>query len=362
MSDIHAGRRASLRQRLRETDGPASLLVTNLINIRYLCGFTGSNAGLLISPDSTVLATDFRYLTQAEAESGDIERVIERACALALTARAVADSLGGIRFESDDVSVHALNGLQAATGGSLDLVPATGVVEALRVVKDAGELADLTQACAVSGAALEVLLGEIRVGLTERQVARRLDWLMLEHGADAVSFETIVASGANSAIPHHQPTEKSIAIGDLLKIDFGAMVRGYHADCTRTYVVGAEPTDWQREIHDLVRTSQRAGTAALRAGVVTGAVDKVSRDLIAEAGFGNQFGHGLGHGVGLEIHEAPSLAVGQTAILLPATPVTVEPGVYLPGRGGVRIEDTLVVWDDTCESLTTPTRELLVLG
>jgi Xaa-Pro aminopeptidase len=362
MPENYELRRAKLRDALSAAGGPGVALITNLVNVRYLSGFTGSNAALLITPEDAVLATDFRYLTQSATESPDVERVIERACAAHLTQRAASNNAGRMLFEADDVTVHGLSGLQSAAGDQLELVPSTGMVEGLRVVKDEGEIRDLAEACRVSGAALEALLPEIRIGMTEKEIARRLEWLMFEHGADAISFDTIVAAGPNSAIPHHQPTEVAVVRGDFLKIDFGALVRGYHADCTRTFVVGAAPADWQREIYSLVQEAQTAGCAAVRAGSVTGDVDAVSRSLIASAGFGEQFGHGLGHGVGLEIHEAPTIGAAQSAILLPATPVTVEPGVYLPERGGVRIEDTLVVRPDGAELLTTPTRDLLVLG
>ena len=360
MPETHARRRAALIEQIADS-GTTAVLITNLVNVRYLSGFTGSNAALLITPTETVLATDFRYLTQSATESPDVERVIERACGAALTARA-SGTMPRLYFEAADVTVHGLTGLAAAARDGLELVPATGLVEALRVVKDDGELADLREACEVSGQALASLLPTIRVGQSEREIARRLEWAMFESGADAISFDTIVATGPNSAIPHHQPGERTISAGDFLKIDFGAAVRGYHADCTRTFVVGAPPADWQREIYDLVQESQRLGCAALSPGVVAGLVDAASRDLIASAGFGEFFGHGVGHGVGLEIHEAPTVGVAQPGILMSATPVTVEPGIYLPGRGGVRIEDTLVVRADGAESLTTPDRDLVVLG
>ena len=217
-------------------------------------------------------------------------------------------------------------------------------MEALREVKDAGELALLRLACEAADAALSDLLdrGGLRPGRTEREVARELEALMLDHGADAVSFETIVAAGPNSAIPHHRPTDAVLATGDFVKIDFGALVAGYHSDMTRTFVLG-KAADWQQEIYQLVADAQRAGREALAPGVGLRDVDAAARDLIADAGYAEQFGHGLGHGVGLEIHEAPGIGATSAGTLLAGSVVTVEPGVYLPGRGGVRIEDTLVV-------------------
>jgi Xaa-Pro aminopeptidase len=199
------------------------------------------------------------------------------------------------------------------------------------------------------------------VGRTEQQIARDLEWRMFALGAEALAFETIVAAGPNSAIPHHEPTSREVGAGDLLKIDFGARYAGYHADCTRTMMIHDQPADWQREIYDLVASSQEAGRHALAPGVARVDVDDAARSVISAAGYGDHFVHGLGHGVGLEIHEEPYFSPRSTGKLLSRTPVTVEPGVYLPDRGGVRIEDTLVV-ADTPELLTTTTRELLVVG
>ena len=217
-------------------------------------------------------------------------------------------------------------------------------MEALREVKDAGEIALLRLACEAADAALEQLVsgGGLRPGRTEREVGRELEALMLEHGADGPSFETIVAAGANSAIPHHRPTDAVLAAGDFVKIDFGALVGGYHSDMTRTFVLG-KAGDWQREIYQLVSDAQRAGREALEAGATLSDVDGAARQVIADAGYAENFGHGLGHGVGLQIHEAPGINSAAAGTLLAGSVVTVEPGVYLPDRGGVRIEDTLVV-------------------
>jgi Xaa-Pro aminopeptidase len=248
------------------------------------------------------------------------------------------------------------------SGGSAELRHLARVVEELRAVKDDTELEALRQACAISSQALESLLAAGGLlGRTEKEIARDLEWRMYELGADAIAFETIVATGANSAVPHHRPTDATVQRGDLLKIDFGAAYHGYHADCTRTCVVGAQPADWQREIYDLVAMAQREGRNALAPAAECIGVDQAARNVIAEAGYKDQFGHGTGHGVGLEIHEAPTLGYSAVGTLSERMTVTVEPGVYLPGRGGVRIEDTLAVWDDGPELLTPLTKELLVL-
>ena len=289
-------RRDRLRVRLAEAD-LAAILVTDLVNVRYLSGFTGSNAALLIRADepTPILATDGRYRTQAAQQASDAEIVIERACGPQLAVRAEANGLGRLACEAADAA-----------------------------------LADLVER------------GGLRPGRTEKDVGRELEALMLDHGADGVSFETIVAAGANSAIPHHRPTDAVLAFGDFVKIDFGALVAGYHSDMTRTFVLG-EAAQWQRDLYELVASAQRAGREALAPGVSLRDVDAASRQVIADAGYAENFGHGLGHGVGLQIHEAPGINATAAGTLLAGSAVTVEPGVYLPDRGGVRIEDTLVV-------------------
>jgi Xaa-Pro aminopeptidase len=347
------------------------MLVTDLINVRYLSGFTGSNAALLVfaDGDDAVLATDGRYRTQAAQQAPDVEVAIERACGRYLAERAAAAKTRRVGFESHVVTVDGYDALAAAlgeAGGTTELVRASQTVEALREIKDAGEVALLRLACEAADAALADLVdrGGLRPGRTEREVGRELEALMLDHGADGISFETIVASGANSAIPHHRPTEAVLAAGDFVKIDFGALVGGYHSDMTRTFVLG-KAADWQLEVYQLVADAQRAGREALQPGADLRDVDAAARLVIADAGHGEHFGHGLGHGVGLQIHEAPGIGAAAAGTLRAGSVVTVEPGVYLPDRGGVRIEDTLVVADETSghapELLTRFPKELAIL-
>lgn len=358
----HARRRDTLRAALASHD-PAldALLVTDLDNVRYLAGFTGSNGAVLVAADPAhdAIATDGRYLTQVAEQSSDLPAVIERDVAKALLTRAGEAGIGTVGFEAVALSYadHA-----RLTGTGPALVPTTRAVEALREVKDEGEIALLRRACAISDEALAALVAEgaVRPGATESQVARRLENLMYEFGAEAVAFETIVAAGANSAIPHHRPTGTVLAAGDFVKIDFGARYRGYHADETRTFVLG-EPAAWQREIYDVVRAAQTAGRAALVPGRDVRDIDAAARAVIEAAGYGEQFLHGLGHGVGVQIHEAPTLGKLGSGTLSDGAVVTVEPGVYLPGRGGVRIEDTLVVRADGPELLTRTTKDLIAL-
>ncbi len=360
-------RRDRLRQRLAAAELDA-LLVSNLVNVRYLSGFTGSNAALLIlaEDETPVLATDGRYRTQAAQQAPDAEVVIERACGPHLVGRAAeSGTVRTVGFESHVVTVDGFTVLTRAAGDRCELVSAAGMVESLREVKDAGEIALLRLACEAADAALKDLVqgGGLRPGRTEKDVRRDLEALMLDHGADGASFETIVATGPNSAIPHHRPTDAVLAAGDFVKIDFGALVCGYHSDMTRTFVL-SPIAQWQHDIYDLVLAAQRAGREALAPGVALSAVDAASRAVISDAGYAENFGHGLGHGVGLQIHEAPGINASAAGTLLAGSAVTVEPGVYLPDRGGVRIEDTLVVGSDshkTPDLLTRFPKELAIL-
>lgn len=351
-------RRAAVRG-LLQAQGLDSLLVTDLLNIRYLTGFTGSNAALLIDArgdDDSRFCTDSRYLLQAGTEVPDLPQVIDRPCDLAL----VRTAHGRVGFESHIVTVAAHAALLEQAQG--ELVPVSYLVEQRRATKDDAEIDALRRACGIADQALAELIaaGGIRPGRTEREVSLELDQRMRLLGAQDPAYETIFAAGPNSAIPHHRPSAAVLAAGDFVKIDFGALVDGYHSDMTRTFVLG-NPADWQRDLYALVHQAQAAGRAAVRIGATGEQIDAAARDVIAAAGFGEQFGHGLGHGVGLQVHEAPSLARGSAAIMSADMCVTVEPGVYLPGRGGVRIEDCGVVRPDGYEVLTLTDKELLVL-
>ncbi len=361
MVTAHRARRDRLRARLSDLDAPAAL-VTRLVNVRYLTGFTGSNAALLVGADGTdVLATDGRYITQSAQQTPDLERLIERRVATALAGRVAGAGIGRLAIETHEVTVDGAGDL-AQAAGAVELVSLAEAVEGLRLVKDEQEIDLLREACACADRALAGLLeaGGIRPSRTEREIARDLDARMLEHGAESVSFPTIVAAGPHSAIPHHEPAGRAVQRGDLVKLDFGATWGGYHSDMTRTFVIG-EPAGWQREVYELVADAQRLGREALAAGAECADVDTAARDRITAAGYGEAFSHGLGHGVGLQIHEAPLLAPGGPGRLVAGVPVTVEPGIYLEGRGGVRIEDTLVVRAGAPELLTRTTKELRVL-
>ncbi|SFF30479.1 M24 family metallopeptidase [Blastococcus tunisiensis] len=363
-----ADRRDALRRTAAER-GLDAVLVTNLLNVRYLTGFTGSNGVLLVSTSGADLfGTDGRYTTQAAAQVPGVEVLVDRGTVAAVAREAVRRGLGRLGYESHHLTVDGLAHLEkvladAAAGGTLpELASVRRAVEAQRAIKDDDEIEALRRACAVADQALAELAAEgaLRPGRTELEVGRELDARMLRLGAEAPSFETIVAAGANSAIPHHRPDATVLRDGDFLKLDFGATVDGYHSDMTRTVVLG-HAADWQREVYALVAASQAAGRAALAVGADVVAVDAAARDVIVDAGHGEHFSHGLGHGVGLEIHEAPGIGPLGAGTLAAGMAVTVEPGVYLPGHGGVRIEDTLVVTDDAPELLTLTSKELLVL-
>jgi Xaa-Pro aminopeptidase len=354
---MSAARRAALRALLPA--GVDGLLVTDLVNLRYLTGFTGSNAALLVHVDgdgASRLCTDGRYRAQVAVEVPDLETVIERACAVTLAGLARGLGVGKLGFESDHVTVDA----HAALAEQADLVRAPGLVQQLRMVKDDTELAALRAACAIADAALAELIehGGLAPGRTEAEVALDLEYRMRTHGAAGPSFASIVAAGPHSAVPHHSPTATPLRAGDIVKIDFGALVDGYHSDMTRTVVLGAA-ADWQRELYALVAAAQAAGRAALSPGVDVADVDAAARGVVVDAGRGEEFLHPLGHGVGLQIHEAPLLGATGSGRLAAGMTVTVEPGVYLEGRGGVRIEDTLVVTDGAPEVLTRFPKDLL---
>jgi Xaa-Pro aminopeptidase len=265
-----------------------------------------------------------------------------------------------LAFEAHEMTVERHAELAVRADG-VETHPFGRKIEMLRTVKEPGEIEKLAVACGLSDAALAEVLPQIRPGMSERVLATLLDHTMALLGAEAPAFDTIVASGPNGAIPHHGPGGRELARGDLVTMDFGARVDGYHADMTRTVAVGSV-AGWQRDVYQLVARAQQAGIDLLTDGVEAGAVDAAARDVIEAAGHAGHFKHGLGHGVGLEIHEAPMLGYGRTGKLTDRVPVTVEPGVYLPEQGGVRIEDVLVVTaGDRARYLTSTTRELLVL-
>lgn len=361
-----AARSGRLRAQL-DASGVDALLVTNLTNVRYLTGFTGSAGRLLVSASGLVLLTDGRYGEQAETQlaAAGVVADLEVAGAVgqkeALAARLQAGAgVGRLGLEASSVTWAAQRSyaeLVAPLG--TELVATDALVEELRRIKDPGEVARIESAAAIADAALAQVRPRLAEGPTEVEFGLELDTAMRRLGADDVSFETIVASGTNGSRPHHRPSSRRITGGDLVVLDFGALVEGYHSDMTRTVAVG-EPSPTQQRMVDVVREAQAAGVAAVRAGVPTGDVDSACRSIIATAGWAGAFLHSTGHGVGLDIHEAPSVAEGVTTELTAGQVVTVEPGVYLPEHGGVRIEDTVVVTATGCRVLTHAPKHLAV--
>lgn len=337
-----------------------ALLVSDLTNIRWLTGFTGSNGWVVLGPDVLTFVTDGRYGQQAAqqmAAAGVEATVLVGATGAETLAHLAATCApyGTTGFEATHVSFQQ----HATWGDAFDttLVPTTGLVEVERRTKDEAEIEAMARACRIADDALAQVAPLLGTGLTEAQVRNRLEIAMRELGATGPSYETIVATGpTNAALPHHRPTDTLIEPGHTVIIDVGALVDGYHSDMTRSYVIG-EPTALQRELYDVVLAAQQAGVAAVAAGVSTKQLDGVCRGIIADAGYGDWFTHGTGHGVGLLIHEDPFLNRASDAILQVGDVVTVEPGVYREGFGGIRVEDLVVVTSDGCRVLTASPKD-----
>jgi Xaa-Pro aminopeptidase len=361
MPETHAARRRRAQELVRQAQADAAL-ITHQPNVRYLTGLASSNAALLLPADGdgALLATDSRYAGAARRDAPDLELIEDRFIEARLATEAARRGVRRLAFEAHEMTVERHQELAAKADG-VATVPLGRRIEALRMVKDADEISKLEVACQLTDAAFAEVAPQIRPGMSERMLANLLDHAMTSGGAERPAFDTIVAAGPNGAIPHHAPTGRQLRRGDLVTMDFGALYDGYHADMTRTVAIGAA-AGWQRDIYQLVSLAQQAGIAALADGVEAGAVDAAAREVIEAAGHARHFQHGLGHGVGLEIHEAPMLGYGRTGRLADRVPVTIEPGVYLPDEGGVRIEDLLLVTaGGHARSLTTAARELLVL-
>ncbi|HEY8019009.1 MAG TPA: Xaa-Pro peptidase family protein [Actinomycetota bacterium] len=355
----HQLRRTTLAQRLGDLEVDA-LFVTRLPNVRYLTGFTGSNGQALVTTSGSVFFTDGRYTERSRHEVPDMEPVTYASNAASALLEACG-RLGVARlgFEAHDVSVAAHGRLDEALEG-VELVPIQDAVERGRWVKDEEELAALRDAQRVTDLAFDDILEWLAIGQTERQVAHQLELVMRGEGADGMSFEPIVAFGENAAEPHHEPGHRVLEEGDIVKLDIGALWAGYHADMTRTIAFGEAAAELKK-VHEVVQEAQQAGIDTIREGVTGAEVDAASRKVIEDAGYGERFSHGLGHGVGLEIHEGPRLGREFDHVLPVRAVVTVEPGIYIPGLGGVRIEDMVEVTDDGCRVLGTSTRDLIEL-
>jgi len=333
----------------------APLLVTNLTNVFYLTGFDSSNAALLVEPGGgATLYTDFRYAESARSVP-DVD--------VQMTKRAMMADVGGrlkgrVQFEAD---VLPYLEWQRLSSGDAELVPTEGLVDSIRAIKDADEIAKIAKAARIADRGFEALTAETFAGRSEREIAWRLRELLHAHGADELSFETIVASGENGALPHAHPSDRIVERGTLVTIDWGVRVDGYCSDCTRTVSTGSLP-EMLRQAYDVCLAAQKRACANIKPGMTGVEADALARDPITDSGFGENFGHGLGHGVGLAVHEAPRLSTESTDTLAVGHIVTIEPGIYLEGLGGVRIEDLGVVREYGVELLTSFPKELIEVG
>jgi Xaa-Pro aminopeptidase len=335
------------------------LLVSNIFNVRYLSGFSGSTGWLLVGREGATLITDFRYKEQAEGEVyRGIEIRIDSRDALAVVCEMAGGLKGKLGFEARSLAYAAYEKLRAA---ARDLVGTDGLVESLRKTKDESEIASIRRAVEIADAVFADIIKEIRAGMTEVDIAARIDFILRKKSSKVPAFKTIVASGEHSSLPHAEPTMRVIRDGDVVKMDFGAIWDGYCSDIARTVVVG-KASDKIREVYGIVLEAQKEAIAGIRAGIKCSDADGSARQAIEAKGYGEGFGHSLGHGIGLEVHEGPRLSQKSEETLESAMTVTVEPGIYIPGWGGVRIEDIVVVRDDGCEVLTAAAKALVELG
>ena len=332
------------------------LLVTNLVNIRYLTGFDSSNAALLVGPgDRPVLYTDFRYIQAAETVPG-VEAQQTKRSLLSELARKLK---GRVQFEAD---VLPYSQYQVLASGGLELVPASGIVELLRAVKSEDEVDAMRRAATAADRAFEALTAETWIGRSERELVWRFRTLLHAHGVDRESFDSFFGAGPNGSNPHTEPTDDIVPEHTLVVADFGAIMDGYCSDCTRTVATGGGLPKELRRAYDVCLEAQLAAVDGIKPGMTGAEADEIARKIITKAGFGEEFGHGLGHGVGVAIHEAPRLAAESKDVLEPGNVLTIEPGIYLPGVGGVRIEDLAVVRDDGVELLTSFPKELTLVS
>jgi Xaa-Pro aminopeptidase len=358
--DRRAERQEALRAALRVA-GLDGLLITHLPNIRYLTGFSGSAALLLVTGQAVTLISDFRYAAQAQTEVGSAAAVeIDQRSVWERLARILASrTINTVGVESHALTVHDAERVSSLTKARV--VPTSDMVEVLRAAKSPEEVAAIRTAAVLAQEALAEVLPDIRVGQTEIEIGAALEGALRRRGSEWHPFPTIVASGPRSALPHARTSGRVVGAGELLLLDFGAQVDGYCADLTRTFIVGARADDRQRTVHGLVQSAQRRAIEHLRPGMPAREGDALARDVIASRGFGEAFGHSLGHGLGLEVHEAPRLAPTSETPLPVHAVVTVEPGIYFPGWGGIRLEDDVYLGPEGTECLSDGKTELLEL-
>lgn len=341
-----------------EIDG---LLITSSTNRKYMSGFSGSTGYVLIGRNHSAFITDFRYVEQAKVECPDYE-IVDNQRKMNHTLKEKIEELGIRRlgFEKDYVT-YAMYDSFVQLSSEVSMVPVSGLIEELRLIKNESELIKIKKAIEIADAAFSHILSFIRPGISEEEVALELEYFMRKRGASGASFDIIVASGVRSALPHGRASSKLIEEGELVTLDFGAIYEGYISDITRTVAVG-EISDQLREIYDVCLQAQLAGVNNIKAGMTGKEADAFCRDVISNAGYGEAFGHSTGHGIGLDVHEGPNASAVSEQILKPGMLLTVEPGIYLPGIGGVRIEDDILITDHGNEILSKSTKELIILG
>lgn len=356
--EVHMAKLNEVRN-LFDENGIDGLLITSSYNRFYMTGFTGTSGVALISKQKALFITDFRYIEQANKQASDYE-IVRHEGPITLEIAAQAQKLGitKLGFEQEHVSFSQYTDYQRAI--SAELVPISAIVEKLRLIKSVAEIKILKEAAQIADAAFEHILTFIRSGVTEIEVSNELEFFMRKQGATSSSFDIIVASGVRSALPHGVATDKVIERGDFVTMDYGALYKGYISDITRTIAVG-QPSDDLKNIYNIVLEAQLAGMAGLKSGLTGKQGDALTRDIIAAKGYGEYFGHSTGHGIGVEVHEGPMLSSKSEIVLQPNMVVTVEPGVYIPNLGGVRIEDDTLITETGNESLTHATKELIIL-
>jgi Xaa-Pro aminopeptidase len=360
-NDMSAERMAQARSLLATWDADG-VLIGSPANRRWLSGFTGSNAWLLVTADKAWLATDFRYYEQAQNEAPLFTLHKMEGGDRTPAGMLAASNVQTVVIESSYMTVNMLDTLREKVSQEIKWLGRKQTLEPLRAVKNPAELALIRRAAALGDQAVAMMAELARPGISERALAWELEKRMREAGADGVAFEVIVASGPNSALPHHRPGDRRLQSGDAVVVDLGALVKGYHSDLTRSFFLGESPPDGYMAVYDLVARAQENVLSNMRPGMTSQAVDALARDLIAAAGHEDHFGHGLGHGVGLEIHEEPRLSPYLAETVIPAgVVVTVEPGVYLPGRFGVRIEDLVVLYNDGLEIVSQAPKEPMLI-
>lgn len=348
----------NLRSIMKEQE-LSSFLITNPYNLRYLTGFTGTTGVALITLTEAFFITDFRYTEQAATQCQGYKIVKNTGPIFETVADLVAsEKVANLAFEESVVSFKEYANLEMLI--EVDLVPISGEIEELREIKDESEIETIKKACQIADAAFEHILTFIKPGVTEIQVANELDFFMRSKGASGVSFDTIVASGLRSAMPHGVASDKVIEMGDMITIDFGCYYEGYVSDMTRTISLG-EPSDQLREIYQIVKEAQEKVLEVAKTGMTGIELDAVARDYITEKGYGPEFGHSTGHGIGLEIHEGPNVSKAAEKAFVVGNVITDEPGIYVPGVGGVRIEDDMLVTENGVERLTQSSKELIIL-